>query len=307
MMYSFDDAHAKEQRRTQYFEMFGNRALYHDGWIAAVRHGRLPWENAGSYDFDKDVWELYNVDSDFSESNDVSKQNPQKLKELQDMFWVEAKKYNVLPLDDRFVERANPSLRPSLIAGRTKFTYLPGTKNVPESSAANIKNTSHTITAYVDVPKTGGDGVIVAQGGVAGGYAIYVKDGRPVYEYNWFGEQRYRIKGAEKLAPGPNTIRLEFKYDGGGIGKGGNATLSVNGKEVGKVRLEKTVPARFTADETFDLGMDAASPVSPDYPKPSQYTGTIKKVEIELVPAQLSAQDEEKVRILAMQTRLGIE
>ena len=307
MMYSFDDAHAKERRGTQYFEMFGNRALYHDGWIAAVRHGRLPWENAGSYDFDKDVWELYNLDADFSESNDVAKQNPQKLKELQDMFWVEAKKYNVLPLDDRFVERANPSLRPSLIAGRTKFTYLPGTRNVPESSAANIKNTSHTITAYVDVPKAGGDGVIVAQGGVAGGYTIYVKDGRPVYEYNWFGEQRYRIKGAEKLAPGPNTIRLEFKYDGGGIGKGGNATLSVNGKEVGKVRLEKTVPARFTADETFDLGMDAASPVSPDYPKPSQYTGTIMKVEIELVPAQLSAQDDEKVRILAMQSRLGIE
>ena len=168
MMYSFDDANTKEQRQTQYFEMFGNRALYRDGWIASVRHGRLPWESAGSYDFTKDRWELYKLNEDFSEANDLAAKNPEKLKELQDLFLVEARKYNVLPLDDRFIERGDPHLRPSLIEGRTKFTYLSGTAHVAESSAANTFNTSHTITAYVEVPKTGGDGVLVARGGFAG-------------------------------------------------------------------------------------------------------------------------------------------
>jgi hypothetical protein len=145
MMYSFDDAKAKEQRHTQYFEMFGNRALYHDGWIAVTRHCRLPWENAGSYDFAKDKWELYKVAEDFSEANDLAAQNPVKLKELQDLFWVEAGKYNVLPLDDRAIERADPSLRPSLIEGRNSFTYYPGAMRIPESSAVNTKNKSHII------------------------------------------------------------------------------------------------------------------------------------------------------------------
>src|SRR5258705_5899568 len=182
-MYSFDDPNAQEQRQTQYFEMFGNRALYHDGWIAAVRHGRLPWENVGTYDFAKDVWELYNLDEDFSEANNLAAQNPDKLKELQDLFLVEARKYNVLPLDDRFIERGDPRLRPSLIEGRTKFTYLSGTAHVAESSAANTFNTSHTITAYVDVPKTGGDGRLVAQGGVPGGLNPSVSKKKPTPEY----------------------------------------------------------------------------------------------------------------------------
>src|SRR5262249_42829604 len=220
MMYSFDDAKAKEQRPTQYFEMFGNRALYHEGWIAVCRHGRLPWENAGSYDFDKDTWELYNVEQDFSEANDVAAQNRDKLKELQDLFLVEAKKYNVLPLDDRFAERADPSLRPSLIEGKTSFTYYAGATRIPESSSANVKNRSHTIVATIEMPKQGGDGVLVAAGGLVGGYAFYVKGRRPVYEYNWFSQARYKVTSSQPLPEGPATIRVDFVSDGG-VGKGG--------------------------------------------------------------------------------------
>jgi arylsulfatase len=307
MLYSFDDPRAKEQRHIQYFEMFGNRALYHDGWIASARHGRLPWQAAGTYDFDKDVWELYNLEEDFSEANDLAATNPQKLKELQDLFWVEAKKYNVLPLDDRFIERADPALRPSLIEGRTKFTYLSGTRGLPESTAANIKNTSHTIVVSVDVPKTGGDGVLVAQGGFSGGYALYVKDGKPTYEYNWFGEARYRVRGSTRLSPGPATIRVEFKYDGGGLGKGGVVTLFVNDQKVGQGRAEKTVAARFSADETFDLGLDSASAVSLEYQAPFRYPGTVKKVEIDVAPTRLTLREREELRRLALRASLGVE
>jgi arylsulfatase len=210
MVYSFDDANAKEQRHTQYFEMFGNRAIYDDGWIAACRHGRLPWQTTGSFDFARDRWELYNLDQDFSEANDLSARNPEKLKALQDLFWVEAAKYNVLPLDDRFAERADPSLRPSLIAGRAKFTYFAGAVRIPESSAANVKNRSYTITAYVEFPESGADGVLVAAGGTVAGYTLYTKSGRPTYEYNWFSQTRYKVTSSEKLQPGPATIRVEF-------------------------------------------------------------------------------------------------
>jgi arylsulfatase len=296
MVYSFDDAGAKSHRGTQYFEMLGNRAIYSDGWLAAARHGRLPWQNAGSADFDKDTWELYDVDEDFSESNDLAAKNPEKLQQLQDLFWAEAKKYNVLPLDDRFIERADPGLRPSLIAGRTKFTYFPGAIRIPESSSANVKNKSHTITAEVDMPRTGGDGVLVAAGGVVAGYALYIKDRRPVYEYNWFGQSRYKVASPERLPPGPATIRLDFKYDGGGVGKGGTAALFVNDKKVAEGRVDKTVLGRFSADETFDVGMDTGSPVSTAYQSPFKFAGTLKKVEIDFVPETLDAQDQEAVR-----------
>ena len=291
MMYSFDDANAKEQRHTQYFEMFGNRALYHDGWIAVTRHGRLPWENAGSYDFAKDKWELYNVAQDFSEANDLAAQNPAKLKELQDLFWVEAGKYNVLPLDDRFIERADPSLRPSLIEGRNSFTYYPGATRIPESSAVNTKNKSHTITASIEMPKQGGDGVLVAAGGIVGGYTLYVKDRKPIYEYNWFSQARYEVVSPEQLPEGPVTVRVEFLSDGG-VGKGGKVELYINDKKVSEGRVEKTVPGRFSADETFDIGMDTGSPVSMAYKSPSPFTGKLKKVVFELGPIPLGIRGE---------------
>jgi arylsulfatase len=296
MVYSFDDGKAEERRRVQYFEMFGNRAIYSDGWVACCRHGRLPWENAGSYDFEKDKWELYRIDSDFSQANDLAAQEPQRLRDLQDLFWVEAAKYQVLPLDDRFIERADPSLRPSLIAGRVDFTYYPGAIRIPESSSANVKNRSHSIIALIDVPQTGGDGVLVAAGGIVAGYVLYVKDGRPTYEYNWFSQQRYKIASSERLSPGPATIRVDFKYDGGGVGKGGVVTLFVNDKKVGEGRVEKTVLGRYSADETFDIGMDTGSPVSDDYTSPNPYTGTLHKVLIHLQPTDHTENDIKTIR-----------
>ncbi len=311
MMYSFDPAaagrDAEGTRKVQYFEMLGNRALYKDGWIAAVRHGRLPWTAVGSYDFDKDKWELYDLANDFSEDNDLAAKHPDKLKELQDAFLVEAKKYQVLPLDDRLAERiADPTLRPSLIEGRTKFTYYPGAVRIPYSSAAQIPNRSHTITAYLDVPRGGADGVLVAEGGVSGGYALYIKDGRPTYEYNYAAQTRYKVIGSEVLAPGPNVIRMESHYDGGGLGKGATVMLFVNDRKVGEGRLPKTAWGRFTVED-FDIGADTGSPVSADYASPNRFTGTIKKVEIDLQPAKLSEADQEKLRIMERKARLATQ
>jgi len=307
MMYSFDDAKATSTRHVQYFEMFGNRALYKDGWIATARHGRLPWVTAGGTtgDFDHDKWELYDLANDFSEANDVSAKYPDKLKELQDAFWVEAKKYDVLPLDDRFSERGDPSLRPSLIAGRTDFAYYPGAAFIPEPSAVNTKNTSHTITATIEVPQSGADGVLVAEGGVGGGFTLYIKDGKPVYEYNFMAHERYKVTSSETLSAGPSVIRVEFKYDGGGIGKGAMVALFINDKKVGEGRIDKSVPGRF-GPESFDIGMDNGSPVSEGYEGPFAYGGTIKKVEIHIAPA-LSASDQRTVRYSELKAIMGIE
>ena len=306
MMYSFDDPKATSPRHIQYFEMLGNRALYKDGWIATARHGRLPWVTAGGStgDFDSDKWELYDLANDFSEANDVSAKYPQKLKELQDAFWVEAKKYNVLPLDDRFSERGDPSLRPSLIAGRTDFAYYPGAVFILEPSAANTKNTYHTITATIEVPQGGADGVLVAEGGAAGGYTLYIKDGKPIYEYNYFAHEQYKVASSETLSPGPAVIRVDFKYDGG-IGKGGTLSLFINDKKVGEARIDKTCPSRFGA-ESFDVGMDNGSPVSENYRPPFVYAGTIKKVEIHLAPS-LSASEQRTVRYSELRAIMGIE
>jgi arylsulfatase len=289
MMYSFADAKAKGKRNTQYFEMVGNRAVYDNGWIATCRHGRLPWENIGSYDFDKDQWQLYNLDDDFSETNDLASANPLKLKELQDLFWIEAAKHNVLPLDDRFIERADPAMRPSLIEARTRFTYFPGVRRVPESSSPNVKNKSHTITVDVEVPRAGADGVLVAAGGNVGGYALFVKDGKPSFEYNYFTVERFKIVSNDTLTPGKHTIRFEFRYDGGGVGKGGTGRLVVDGREVARGRIEKTILGRFSADETFDTGEDTGSPVSNAYRGPFPFEGTIMKTEIDLAPEKLGA------------------
>jgi arylsulfatase len=296
MVYSFADAKAKGNRKTQYFEMLGNRAVFDNGWIASCRHGRLPWENAGSYDFDKDEWQLYNLDDDFSEANNHAAKDPQKLKERQDLFWIEATKYNVLPLDDRFIERADPAMRPSLIEGRTKFTYFPGVRCVPESSSPNVKNKSHTITAEVEIPNGGADGVLVAAGGNVGCYALFIKEGKPSSEYNNFTVERFKITGKDALTPGKHSVRFEFKYDGGGVGKAGTGTIFVDGKEAAKGRIGKTILGRFSADETLDTGEDTGSPVSDVYKAPFCFAGTIRKVEIDLAPAKLGAADPEKLK-----------
>ena len=187
-------------------------------------------------------------------------------------------------------------MRPSLIAGRTDFIYYPGATRIPESSSPNVKNRSHRITAFVDVPQTAGDGVLVAAGGIVGGYVLYVKDGKPTYEYNWFSQQRYKVTGADRLPPGAATIRVDFLYDGGGVGKGGTVALFVNDKKVGEGRVDKTILGRFSADETFDVGLDTGSPVSNDYTSPNPYTGKLRKVEIHLEPVSHTENDVKIIR-----------
>jgi arylsulfatase A-like enzyme len=287
ILYSFDDAKAKDRRTTQYFEMFGNRAIYHEGWIACAQHS-IAWDfSAPLPAFDKDRWELYNVDEDFSQANDLAAKNPAKLKELQELFLVEAKKYNVLPLDDRRAERFNPKLagRPDLMFGRKKLTVHEGMTGMMENAFINTKNTSHTITAEVEIPKEGGKGVIICQGGRFAGWTLYMKDGKVNFHYNWFDVQRTTITSKEKVAAGKATIRYEFAYGGGKLpGGGGKATLFVNDVKVAEGQIEQTVPFAFSADETADVGIDDATPVTEDYVAglPSRFNGRIRRVTLEV-------------------------
>jgi arylsulfatase len=302
MVYTFGDPNAEGTRKVQYFELLGNRAIYKDGWLASVRHGRLPWVMGigSSKSFDEDTWELYDLRRDFSQYDDVAAKYPEKLKELQDVFWAEAEKYQVLPLDDRLTERFDPSNRPSLIAGRAVFTYFPGTR-IPDTSAAPTQNRSHTITAYLDIPKGGADGVLAAAGGVAGGFSFYVKNGKPVYEYNLVGVKRTKIAGTKPLAPGKNVVRMEFRYDGGGLGKGATVSLFVNDKKAGQGRLGTTQwVGKYSSDETFDIGQDTGTPASEAYRAPNRFAGTIEKVVIDTQPADLTAADRQKLRAAAI-------
>jgi len=305
MIYSFDPAAGRNgegARKVQYFELLGNRGIYKDGWMASVRHGRLPWVGGigSSKSFDEDTWELYDLRRDFSQYDNLAARHPEKLKELQDAFWTEAKKYQVLPLDDRLSERFNPALRPSLIAGRTIFNYFPGT-HIPDSSAAPTQNRSYTITAHLDIPKEGAEGVLAAVGGVVGGFSLYVKDGRPVYEYNLASLKNTKIVASEALVPGQNVVRMEFRYDGGGLGKGATVSLFVNDKKAGQGRMDATLwIGKYSADETFDIGEDSGSPVTASYASPNRFTGTIKKVVIDTEPAKLSAADQEKLHAVAI-------
>ena len=245
MMYSFDDAKASERHKTQYFEVFGNRAIYHDGWFAGTVH-KAPWEAAPRRKLAEDVWELYNVSEDFSQSNDLAAANPKKLKELQALFMKEAQRYRVLPIDDRVIERfdAASAGRPDLMAGRKSLTVYEGMAGMAENAFINVKNQSITITADIEIPAGGANGVILAQGGRFGGWSLYVKDGKPAYTYNFVGLAETTVNATEPLAPGKATIRLEFAYDGNGRGKGGTSTLYVNGKNVGSGRIERTQAER---------------------------------------------------------------
>ena len=223
MVYSFADAKAPTTHTTQYFEMFGNRGIYHDGWTAVTRHS-IPWDVAGTPPkFSEDKWELYNTNDDFSQAQDLAAKYPDKLKELQQLFLAEAEKYNVLPLDDRRVGRFVPTLagRPSLMWGRTSVTLYPGMVGMMENATLDIKNRSHTITANIEVPQGGGEGVIIAQGGRFGGWTLYMKGGKLKYCYNWLDQERYTVESTDSLPPGKAAVKLEFKYDGGGVAKGG--------------------------------------------------------------------------------------
>src|SRR5215470_17313244 len=296
MVYSFDDAKAPTRHTIQYFEMTANRAIYHDGWIASTTPLRKPWETLGAApDPDEYPWELYNLAEDFSQSKDLAKENPKKLLDLQSRFLMEAVKYNVLPIDSSFADRMDPQTRPNFLRGKTEFTYYQGMFRIPEANSPDVHNKSFRVTADVEIPDNGAEGVLATQGGRFGGWAMLVLDGKPMFAYaytNQDGEKypkqrkdKTRFAGADKIAPGKHTIVFDFVYDGGGLGKGGKGTFAVDGKTVAEGRLEKTNPlGKFTLDESFDCGMDSGSPVIDEYEAkmPFKFSGTLRKVQIKL-------------------------
>jgi len=282
MAYAFDDGDATERHTTQYFEMFCNRGIYHNGWTAVTRHS-TPWDmTAPMPALDDDVWELY-ADTDWTQAHDLAAEQPARLADLQRLWLIEVAKYNVLPLDDRRVERFNSDLagRPVLVTGRSQLLFG-GMTRLSENSVLNLKNKSHSVTAEIVVPDGGAEGVIVAQGGEFGGWSLYLVDGQPRYCYNTFGLARFNVAGDKPVADGTHQVRMEFAYDGGGLGKGGTATLFVDGDQVGEGRVDGTVPMVFSADETADIGSDTASPVADDYPADSRFTGTVRWVQLDI-------------------------
>ncbi|MCH8816005.1 MAG: arylsulfatase [Chloroflexi bacterium] len=281
MAYTFakENRDTPTRRYTQYFEMFGHRALYHDGWIACCRHGRLPWVNFGSADFSEDEWELYHIDQDFSEAVNLADEHPEKLRELQDLFMAEAAKYNVLPLDDRFIERADVSLRPSYFYGRKSVTFYPGMIRLPEGSAPKTHNVTHTITVDAHIPKDGAEGVLVCLGGDTAGWSLFMMGGKLVYHYNWFDEERYEVVSKRKVPAGKVELRCHFENETDVPGGPATVTLYVNGKAAGSGKIEKQVRGRFGV-ESLDVGVDAATPVSRAYAdkQPFWFTGEIEQV-----------------------------
>jgi len=285
MAYSFDDPNVKEKHTTQYFEMFGNRAIYHAGWLARTIH-RAPWEMTPRRPLTEDIWELYDTRADFSLAHDLAAQQPKKLKDLQALFLKEAEKNYALPIDDRLMERVNAETigRPDLMAGRTSLTLAEGMTGMTENVFINIKNKSKTISAELDIPEGGANGVVIAQGGRFGGWCLYLKDGKPTYTYNFLGLENYTISAQEALPKGKAKLVFDFAYDGGGVGKGGMGTLSVDGSKVAEGRIERTQPRIFSADETADVGVDDASPVVAGMGAGAQtrFTGKIEKVMVEV-------------------------
>jgi arylsulfatase A-like enzyme len=307
--YTFDHPNAPSTRRTQYFEMFGMRGIYHDGWVActtplgsAIDPREVTGDVIGDY-----KWELYHVANDFSEAINLADKYPDKLHELQLLFYAEAARYNVLPLDHSRIPRMDVSIRPSLTRGRTDFTYYGSIARIPEGAAPDVKNKSFRITADVVMPKHGGQGVLVTQGGLSAGYALMLENGKPVFHYNVANVAHYNIASRKSLAPGKHTVVFDFKYAGGGIGKGGTGTISVDGKQVAEGRIDNTMPVRFSFDETFDVGEDTGTPVSLDYDVPFKFTGKIEKVVVHLGESKLSATDQQKIRNMERDARMAVQ
>ena len=288
MVYSFNDAKAEEQHETQYFEMFGNRGIYHKGWTAVTKH-RTPWASFETKTpaFDDDVWELYDTTKDWSQAKDLSKEMPEKLHELQRLWLIEATRYKVLPLDDRLMEKMNPDTagRPVLIKGTTQLLFG-GMGHLGENCLLNLKNKSHSVTAEIVVPETGAEGVIVSQGANIGGWSLYAKDGKLKYCYNWGGFKHFFVEGSTPIPAGEHQVRMEFAYAGGGLGKGGTATLFVDGKKVGEGEIGATLAIIFSADDGCDVGQDGGAPVSPDYgAQGNAFNGRVKGVQLAIAEA----------------------
>lgn len=282
LAYTFDNAKAESRRKTQYFEIFGNSGIYHDGWIAGTTPFRLPWSGVGT---DVDVlttkWELYNIDKDFSQADDLAAQMPEKLREMQVRFYAEAGKYNVLPIQTSAAERFGEGIRPSLTGDRKSFTYTAGLKRIPEGTAPPIKNRSWRITTDVTL-KGNESGVIATQGGLLAGWALYFEQGKPVFSYSFTNGERWRIVTKDPLPAGKQKLVMDFTYDGGGMGKGGAVSISANNKVVAQGHVGRTVPFRFSTEETLDIGEDTGTPVDLSYDVPARFTGELGKVVIDL-------------------------
>jgi arylsulfatase len=281
MVYSFDNAKAADTRKTQYFEIGGNRGLYHDGWFAGTVH-KAPWEAQPRGPLTDDVWELYDVNKDFSMANNLAAQNPKKLEELKKMFLTEGVKYNVLPIDDRSIERFDAKVagRPDLMGTRKSLTLYAGATGMMENAFINMKNTSYTITADVDV-KDNNSGVIVCQGGDFGGWSLFMKEGKPVFDYNWMGIEHYSIASDQKLTPGKHTVQFEFQYEGG-RGKGGQGIIAVDGKKVAEGNIKQTHSNTYGIDEPADVGTDSNTPVTEAYHHHADFNGKINKVVLDI-------------------------
>ena len=306
MAYTFDaaNANAPSARKTQYFEMAGNRGIYSDGWYANTHPPVPPWQlNAKFPDVGDYRWELYNLAEDYSQNDDLAAKMPDKLKQMQAVFQQEAEKYGVLPLDNSQFQRAI-SPRPSAVAGQDVFTYVGENAGIPTGNSPSILNKSFTITAEIEVPATGGNGMIVTEGGRFGGYALYLLKGKPVFVYNLLDLKRSRWEGGvggadwlgKSLKPGKHTIVFDFKYDGPGIAKGGTGVLSVDGRDLSTQKLEHTIPFLLPPDETFDVGVDTRTPVDSSYQIPFRFDGRISKLTFKLGPTQLAAEDKIKVQ-----------
>jgi len=282
MLYSFNDAKAPTTRQIQYFEMLGNRAIWYKGWKAVTYHGRLPWESGSKWTFDEDKWELYNVEEDFSECHDLGDKNPQKLRALVEMWWAEAGKYNMLPLDDRTQERLLG--RAELEKEKTSYTFYPGTVRIPEGSAPHIVNRSYTITTEVEIPANAAQGPICAIGGISSGWSLYIKDDLLVYCHNYLGKRTYTR--STKEVPTGKKVKLCHQFEKIGkekFGAGGIGRLYINNEKVGEDQIPTTMKFRYSVDESFDIGRDSASPVSEEYKTGAQFTGeNIEKVIVDL-------------------------
>jgi arylsulfatase len=281
LVYSFNDKDAEEQHNVQYFEMFGNRAIYSEGWLARVIH-KAPWEAKPKRTLQDDVWELYNEREDFALTNNIADKHPEKLKELQELFMKEAEKYHVLPIDDRVFIRMNAAAvgRPTLMDGRKHLVLGEGMRGLAPDVFINTHNVSFSITADVEVDNNG-NGVLVCQGGRFGGFSLYIKNGIPTFTYNYLGLESYTASGKEKLKPGKHKIVMDFKYDGGGNGKGGLASINVDGEKSAETRVDKTQMTIFSVDDMADVGLDEGTHVA-DYGATSKFNGKIDKIIIDV-------------------------